>query len=146
MRRPSFAQAIVLLPIVIVLVGIAASVLLVRELTHRVERAPTDRGELHETSAMLRARAHLSSRLGVSATEIVVVSIATVDWPDTSLGCPEPDRAYAQVITPGYRLLLSFRGEVYEYHAATKEDREIVSCPDNPLRHPGYPREALPLR
>ncbi len=33
---------------------------------------------------------------------------------------------YAQVITPGYKILLSYEGKIYEYHSG-KEER-MVFC------------------
>ena len=43
-----------------------------------------------------------SANLGVPAENLIVIMTAQRDWADASLGCPEPGRAYAQVITPGY--------------------------------------------
>jgi hypothetical protein len=37
---------------------------------------------------------------------IAVVSSERVDWPDASLGCPQPGLTYAEVTTPGYRIAL----------------------------------------
>jgi hypothetical protein len=47
-----------------------------------------------------------------------VEDIEPKDFPDASLGVPEPGMTYAQVITPGYVILLNAEGETYEYHAA----------------------------
>jgi hypothetical protein len=49
-----------------------------------------------------------------------------VDWPDTALGCPEPGRAYAQVITPGYRVVVQAGAQVLEVH--TDEAGRAVVC------------------
>src|SRR5262249_21931055 len=43
-----------------------------------------------------------SAELGVSTDNLVIASWTATDWPDSSLGCPEPGHAYAQVLTPGY--------------------------------------------
>jgi hypothetical protein len=40
------------------------------------------------------------------------------DWPDSSLGCPQPGMAYLQVITPGYLIVLRALGNDYMYHAS----------------------------
>ncbi len=72
------------------------------------------------------AKADLAKRMGIDKEGIVVVRVDSVDWPDTSLGCPEPGMMYAQVVTPGYKILLSYAGEIYEYHS-DKGDR-IVYC------------------
>jgi hypothetical protein len=37
------------------------------------------------------------------------------NFPDSSLGCPQPDMMYAQVITPGYRFNLTYQGIIYDY-------------------------------
>ena len=58
------------------------------------------------------------SGTGLPKSDIKVVSVEAVQWPDTSLGCPQPDMMYAQVVTPGYRIILEAGGQVYEYHSA----------------------------
>jgi hypothetical protein len=62
----------------------------------------------------------------VLVTEITILSVEAVDWPDASLGCPQPDKGYAQVITPGYRLVLGVKGETYEVH--TDADQTVLWC------------------
>jgi len=63
------------------------------------------------------ARQDLARQLAVSEGEIRVVSAESVQWSDTSLGCPEPGMMYAQVITPGYKFVLEHEGKQYDYHA-----------------------------
>lgn len=58
----------------------------------------------------------LASRLSISTEAISVVEVEAVEWRDSSLGCPAPDRAYNPVITPGYRIVLEAQGTRYEYH------------------------------
>jgi hypothetical protein len=60
----------------------------------------------------------LSQRTGLPKRDIKVQSVEVVQWPDTSLGCPQPDMMYAQVVTPGYRIVLEAGGQTYEYHSA----------------------------
>ena len=69
------------------------------------------------------AVADLAERLGISPSAITIVSVEAVDWPDTSLGNPQPGMFYAQVITPGYKILLSANDQLFEYHT----DRQRVS-------------------
>jgi hypothetical protein len=64
------------------------------------------------------ARADLAERLGVDESTIAVVSAESVNWPNSALGCPEPGRAYSQVVTPGYRIVLAVDGATYAYHAS----------------------------
>jgi len=63
------------------------------------------------------AKEHLAKEKGLNLTTIRVVEVQAVDWPDTSLGCPQPGMMYAQVITPGYRIVLSDGTTDYEYHS-----------------------------
>jgi hypothetical protein len=51
------------------------------------------------------AKSDLAERLGVGLGEITVLSVEATEFPDASLGVPEPDKMYAQVITPGYILI-----------------------------------------
>lgn len=61
----------------------------------------------------------LSERLQI-ASDIQLVSEEAVDWPDTSLGLPEKGMMYAQVITPGFKIILKVGDKLYEYHSDYK--------------------------
>ena len=43
-------------------------------------------------------------------------SVEFVEWPDACLGIAQRDVACAEVITPGYRIILEANGATYEYH------------------------------
>ncbi len=79
---------------------------------------------------MEQAREDLAGRKGIDKAEITGVAMEAVNWPDTSLGCPEPDMMYAQVITPGYGILLSYAQEIHVYHS-DRGDR-MVYCRSGP--------------
>jgi hypothetical protein len=68
----------------------------------------------------------LIKRRGLRAPDIRLLRVEAVEWSDTSLGCPQADMVYAQVITPGFRVTLWARGLEYEYH--TDEGRFAVWC------------------
>jgi hypothetical protein len=72
------------------------------------------------------ARQDLAQKLKVSIEAIREVSVEAVEWPDTSLGCPQPGMAYAQVITPGFRVALAAKDQTVEYHSDS--GRRVVSC------------------
>ena len=59
----------------------------------------------------------LAQTLSLAPNAIEVVSVEAIDWPDGSLGCPQPGMAYAQVITPGLRITFQAEGWTYTYHA-----------------------------
>ncbi len=65
------------------------------------------------------AQADLAQRIGAATASISVVSAEPVEWRDASLGCPIPGVMYAQVITPGYKIVLEAGGKQYNYHAST---------------------------
>ena len=79
---------------------------------------PTDEAPISDVPQVLivKAKEDLARYLGMDMSEITLISANAVDWPDSSLGCPEPDTMYAQVITPGYRILLAVDGLTYSYH------------------------------
>ena len=62
------------------------------------------------------ALADLAAKLSIAPAAITVQVVEPIEWPDASLGCPQPGMMYAQVITPGYRILLEVAGKSYEYH------------------------------
>jgi hypothetical protein len=71
--------------------------------------------------------AAIAADLGVPPESVQVLTIESRNWPDTSLGCPQPDMLYAQVITQGYLILVEVSGERIEYH--TDERGTVVRCP-----------------
>lgn len=79
------------------------------------ETTPAATGALRPTAVEL-AVTDLAGQLGIAAEAITVRSVEAVEWPDTSLGCPQPGMMYAQVIMPGYRIVLEVDGRSYEYH------------------------------
>ncbi len=66
---------------------------------------------------IVQARADLATRLGVRPEVIDLKKAETVQWSDSSLGCPQPGYFYAQVITPGFLIVLDSGGKEYSYHS-----------------------------
>lgn len=75
-----------------------------------------------------RAKEDLAAWRRVRVDEIQVAQVEAVTWPDSSLGCPKPGYMYAQVLTPGYRIVLSAQGRTYEYHTASDPEGPLVRC------------------
>jgi len=63
------------------------------------------------------AKKDLSERVNIPIGDIKLVKEEAVDWPDTSLGYPEEGMMYAQVITPGFKIILKAGNKLYEYHS-----------------------------
>ncbi len=54
--------------------------------------------------------------LGVEPSSISLVEISSIDWSDSCLGLGGPAESCLQVVTPGYRVLVSQAGVTYEFH------------------------------
>jgi hypothetical protein len=80
-----------------------------------------------QNPAVVAAVADLAKQKNVDPARIGVASVEAVEWPDSSLGCPQPGRAYLQVITPGWRIRLTLDGQTYEYHA-DQTGSSVVLC------------------
>lgn len=89
-------------------------------------RAPEPTVPPGAQEAVAAAKKDLSSRTGKPLEQLVVVSVEEVEWRDSSLGCPEPGKFYAQVITPGYRIVLSDGARQDEYHSDLRGN--VVAC------------------
>lgn len=94
--------------------------------TPTISPSPTNVSAGEAQEALRLAEADLAARLNVPSNDIEVVRVEAVEWSDTSLGCPQPGMVYAQVITPGFRLVLEAEGQKYEYH--TDGERTVVLC------------------
>jgi hypothetical protein len=74
------------------------------------------------------AVATAADQLQVPSEQLVVLSVEQKDWSDTSLGCPEPDRAYAQIIVPGYLIVVATDDGATELQIHTDQGQRAVSC------------------
>lgn len=79
-----------------------------------------------DSEVVSKAKSDLAKRTGAAAGDIKTRSVEAVNWPDASLGCPQPDMMYAQVVTPGQRIVLETGGQTYEYHSG---GANVVFCP-----------------
>jgi hypothetical protein len=80
--------------------------------------------QLTKDAAVNLATEALARDLGLSKNLIELRRATTVDWPDTSLGCPKAGEVYVQVVTPGYLVTLQADGRVFAVHVGP--DRAIV--------------------
>lgn len=77
----------------------------------------------------------LATQLDLPVRRVRVVDVQAVIWPDMSLGCPQPDQMYAQVLVPGYRIVVEAAGEQVIYH--TDFDRALPCAPGDEQLPPG---------
>jgi uncharacterized protein YggE len=66
--------------------------------------------------AALVAQDSLATRLGTGVEEVEILSYEQVEWPNTCLGLLRPGEACAEVLTPGWRIILEAEGRQYEAH------------------------------
>lgn len=76
----------------------------------------------------------LADMLDVEPENIEVVSSEQVWWPNTALGFGEPDKMYADVMIPGYKMILKTGDKEYEVHtgrgwAKVKIDDKVHTFP-----------------
>ncbi len=67
-----------------------------------------------------QCQADLAKRLNLKVAQTTVVQVQDVEWSDAALGLPEPDKMYAQVITPGWSIILQAKNAKYLYTASPK--------------------------
>lgn len=78
-----------------------------------------------QEGALGLAKADLAKRVNLTPDQISVVSVESVKWSDAGIGCPEPGKVYAQVITPGFRIVLRADGTAYTYHTG---GNKVILC------------------
>lgn len=67
-------------------------------------------------------RTSLSQETGIPVADITVKLYVAKDWGDACLGVHRPDEMCAQVITPGYQILLKTPQGDYTYHTDQSGD------------------------
>lgn len=80
-----------------------------------------------EGSIVDQAITDLADRLGIERSEIEIVSVEEVDWPDGSIGCPQPGMVYTQAIVNGSKIVLRYEDVEYDYHQGGGGD--VFYCP-----------------
>jgi hypothetical protein len=79
-----------------------------------------------QTAATGAARDEAAKALGVPPNQVNIETVEPVQWRDASLGCAEPGKVFAQVITPGLRIVASAAGQRREVHV--DGDGRMVVC------------------
>ena len=69
------------------------------------------------------AKEVIAEFLSVPATDVSLVSIAAQEFNDSSLGCPEPDMSYLQVLTPGHRVIVEADGRRFDVRVSAGHGR-----------------------
>jgi hypothetical protein len=88
--------------------------------------SPSANASPDEQQAVDAATRDAAARLNVGITDMTVARVEPRQWPDASLGCPRQGVLYAQIVTPGFLIVLSGAGEELEYHADSRG--RVVLC------------------
>jgi hypothetical protein len=98
-----------------------------------------------------QAMQDLALRLEIPVEQINLLEVRQVNWPDSSLGCPQPGTAYTQAPQEGLLIRLGVGREMYFYHSGenqipflcegtsqvlpkvTPKDDEFVPPPDSEI-------------
>jgi hypothetical protein len=101
--------------------------------------APEEKRTLPETSKnptlqtlIETATADLVERLEKQKTDpgsVKVLQAEHVTWRSSAVGCPQPDRGYLMVLTPGVLIRLRAAGSVYEYHSSLRGPPFLCEAP-----------------
>ena len=75
------------------------------------------------------ARKLLADELDVDEGDFRLDSSEGVGWSDASLGCPQGGYVYAQVLTPGYKLVFDLAGTSHAVHT-NSDGSHMVICED----------------
>lgn len=70
----------------------------------------------------------VAGQINVAPEMLRVQSVEAMQWPDASLGCPQPDMIYAAVVTPGYLVTVEHGDETYAVHTDSRIDGEKIIC------------------
>jgi hypothetical protein len=89
-------------------------------------KSPASSWAAQADAAVHAAINDLTAKRQLAPESVQVVSVEATDWPDTSLGCPQPGVFYAQIIVQGYKIVLSSGGQSVEYHSDMKG--RVVTC------------------
>jgi hypothetical protein len=71
-------------------------------------------------AAVDAALADAATHLSVSRDALRVDQVESREWPDASLGCPQPGQLYSQIVTPGYLVMIASGNHRLEYHTDTR--------------------------
>ena len=75
--------------------------------------------------------------------QVVLISVEPQDFSDASLGCPSPGMSYAQVITPGHKVLLEADGRRFDVRVSGKYGKICHRRKPGAPREPSVPTESV---
>ena len=80
-------------------------------------------------AAVTAAIAGAAQKMNVAPDQLTLVSYAPVDWPDACLGVVRPGVMCAQIVTPGYRIVLQGPQGQFEVHTGADGSPALLVRP-----------------
>ena len=77
--------------------------------------APGEAAEPDQEGPAAIAQRVVADATGIRSEQVIIVSVEAVEFPDSSLGCPQPDMGYLQVITPGHKVIAKVADPEQQY-------------------------------
>lgn len=75
------------------------------------------------------ARDRVAEEVDLPLARVFLVDVRPAEWTDASLNCPLPDAVYAELVTPGYRIVVRAGQQEFLFH--TDVDRLVPCDPAN---------------
>ena len=85
----------------------------------RASAAVTGNQETDAAVIIAKCTSDLAQRFKLQTTDITLVETRPTTWPDAALGMPAEGKLYAQVETPGWKIILEARNVRYLYTTST---------------------------
>ena len=76
-----------------------------------------------------QAASDLAEHLSVDPTQVELIEVRAVTWPDGALGCPQPGVAYIQVQREGSLIRLQVGKTIYQYHSGGGKEPFLCEHP-----------------
>jgi hypothetical protein len=73
----------------------------------------------------------LAAKLNAPVSDISVALAESLTWRDGSLGCGKPGQMYTHALIPGYRVILDYAGQQFDYRAT---ERGLIKLCEQPTR------------
>lgn len=89
---------------------------------------------LNELPHVGKAKADLVARLNIAEKDIEVAKVELVTWPNSAMGCPQPDMMYTQVMQEGLRIQLIVDNITYNYHSGGTRDPFLCQSVTPPVK------------
>ncbi len=112
------------------------AIIVCQEGTEAMDGGEDSQVAMETDAAVERAVSFLATETGLDPATITLTNVSSVEWSDSSLGCPDPATMYMQVLTEGFQIVLEHDGETFYVHT-NSDGSNIVLCENPQAPAPG---------